>query len=124
MVHVAPANTFRNVLARVRACHSCLTATLVREDSKIDDSGTIGPKLYETNWMVDGKVSSVCVKVWCPMTKNFSLNIQVPDYREGKDEKIREDNSKASTTIVLFKSKQDVNIPLLVQQHGAKGYEY
>ena len=52
-VHVAPANTFRNVLRRVRA-HAILglTATLVREDDKIDDLNfLIGPKLYEANWM-------------------------------------------------------------------------
>ena len=52
-VHVVPANVFRKVLTTV-AAHTKLglTATLVREDDKIDDLNfLIGPKLYEANWM-------------------------------------------------------------------------
>lgn len=51
-VHVVPANVFRKVLTNV-AAHSKLglTATLVREDEKIEDLNfLIGPKLYEANW--------------------------------------------------------------------------
>ena len=52
-VHVVPANMFRKVLTTV-AAHTKLglTATLVREDDKIDDLNfLIGPKLYEANWL-------------------------------------------------------------------------
>jgi len=52
-VHVVPANVFRKVLTTVAAHTKMgLTATLVREDDKIDDLNfLIGPKLYEANWM-------------------------------------------------------------------------
>jgi len=52
-VHVAPADAFRKVLTSVAAHTKMgLTATLVREDDKIDDLNfLIGPKLYEANWM-------------------------------------------------------------------------
>lgn len=52
-VHVVPANMFRTVVTTI-AAHAKLglTATLVREDEKIDDLNfLIGPKLYEANWM-------------------------------------------------------------------------
>jgi len=51
-VHVAPAKKFRKVMERYKAfCKLGLTATLVREDMKIEDLYyLIGPKLYEANW--------------------------------------------------------------------------
>jgi DNA excision repair protein ERCC-3 len=52
-VHVVPANMFRRVITTI-AAHAKLglTATLVREDDKINDLNfLIGPKLYEANWM-------------------------------------------------------------------------
>lgn len=76
-VHVVPANVFRRVLTTV-AAHSKLglTATLVREDDKIDDLNfLIGPKLYEANWLElskQGHLANVqCAEVWCPMTADF-----------------------------------------------------
>ncbi|KAJ2708942.1 DNA repair helicase RAD25, partial [Coemansia spiralis] len=76
-VHVVPANMFRNVVSRI-AAHSKLglTATLVREDEKIDDLNfLIGPKLYEANWMdlaSKGHIATVqCAEVWCDMTPEF-----------------------------------------------------
>lgn len=44
---------FRRVLTIVQAhCKLGLTATLVREDDKIQDLNfLIGPKLYEANWL-------------------------------------------------------------------------
>ncbi|KAF9003082.1 P-loop containing nucleoside triphosphate hydrolase protein [Cyathus striatus] len=65
-VHVVPAAMFRRVVTTIKA-HSKLglTATLVREDDKIQDLNyMIGPKLYEANWMY-------CAEVWCPMTPEF-----------------------------------------------------
>ena len=52
-VHTIPAEQFRKVITIVRAHTKLgLTATLVREDEKIDDLYfLIGPKLYEANWM-------------------------------------------------------------------------
>lgn len=76
-VHVVPAAMFRRVVTTI-AAHAKLglTATLVREDDKIDDLNfLIGPKLYEANWMdlaQKGHIANVqCAEVWCPMTLEF-----------------------------------------------------
>lgn len=76
-VHVVPAQMFRRVVTTI-AAHAKLglTATLVREDDKIDDLNfLIGPKLYEANWMdlaQKGHIANVqCAEVWCPMTAKF-----------------------------------------------------
>ncbi|KAG5360253.1 DNA repair helicase RAD25 [Yarrowia sp. B02] len=76
-VHVVPAAMFRKVVTNI-AAHAKLglTATLVREDDKIDDLNfLIGPKLYEANWMdlaQKGHIANVqCAEVWCPMTSEF-----------------------------------------------------
>lgn len=89
-VHVVPAAMFRRVVTTIKAhaklgltgapgnillyftllivCVTC-SATLVREDDKIDDLNfLIGPKLYEANWMdlaKDGHIANV--QVGCPM---------------------------------------------------------
>ncbi|KAJ2552043.1 DNA repair helicase RAD25 [Coemansia sp. RSA 1933] len=76
-VHVAPASMFRRVVTEI-AAHTKLglTATLVREDEKIEDLNfLIGPKLYEANWMDlanKGHIATVqCAEVWCEMTSEF-----------------------------------------------------
>ncbi|KAJ3221487.1 hypothetical protein HK099_003465 [Clydaea vesicula] len=76
-VHVVPANVFRRVLTTV-AAHTKLglTATLVREDDKIQDLNfLIGPKLFEANWMDlagKGHIAKVeATEIWCPMTGEF-----------------------------------------------------
>ncbi|KAJ2659645.1 DNA repair helicase RAD25 [Coemansia sp. RSA 1200] len=76
-VHVAPASMFRRVVTGI-AAHTKLglTATLVREDEKIEDLNfLIGPKLYEANWMDlanKGHIATVqCAEVWCEMTSEF-----------------------------------------------------
>ncbi|KFY08105.1 hypothetical protein V492_06540 [Pseudogymnoascus sp. VKM F-4246] len=76
-VHVVPANIFRKVTSSIKT-HSKLglTATLLREDDKINDLNfLIGPKLYEANWMElaeQGHIAKVqCAEVWCPMTTEF-----------------------------------------------------
>lgn len=76
-VHVVPAAMFRRVTERIKA-HSKLglTATLLREDDKIEDLNfLIGPKLYEANWLQlseEGHIARVqCAEVWCPMTTEF-----------------------------------------------------
>ena len=52
-VHVVPASMFRRVLTKIKAHAKLgLTATLVREDEKIDELNfLVGPQLYEANWM-------------------------------------------------------------------------
>jgi len=76
-VHTIPAKQFRRVLTIVNAhCKLGLTATLVREDDKIQDLNfLIGPKLYEANWMElqnSGYLARVqCAEVWCPMSPEF-----------------------------------------------------
>eukprot|EP01064_Diplonema_japonicum_P028105 TRINITY_DN4246_c5_g1_i1.p1 TRINITY_DN4246_c5_g1~~TRINITY_DN4246_c5_g1_i1.p1 ORF type:complete len:680 (+),score=98.96 TRINITY_DN4246_c5_g1_i1:48-2042(+) len=76
-VHVAPADTFRRILDRVKAhCMIGLTATLLREDDKISDlQYLIGPKLYEANWKElckAGYLADVsCIEVLCPMKGCF-----------------------------------------------------
>ncbi|KZO96578.1 DNA repair helicase rad25 [Calocera viscosa TUFC12733] len=86
-VHVVPAQMFRRVVTTIKAHAKLgLTATLVREDNKIDDLNyMIGPKLYEANWMdlaAKGHIANVqCAEVWCPMTPEF--------YREYLREKPR-----------------------------------
>ena len=85
--HVLPAETFRQVLRNVPAhCKLGLTATLLREDNKVQDiNHLIGPKLYEANWMDLAKAGYIanvqCAEVWCPMTPEF--------YREYLQEKAR-----------------------------------
>ena len=76
-VHVVPAQMFRRVIGSIKA-HSKLglTATLLREDNKIEDLNfLIGPKLYEANWMElsqQGFIAKVqCAEVWCPMPSEF-----------------------------------------------------
>ncbi|KAG0011469.1 hypothetical protein BGZ80_000667 [Entomortierella chlamydospora] len=76
-VHVVPADMFRKVLNTVVAHAKLgLTATLLREDEKIDHlSYLIGPKLYEANWAdlaSKGHIANVkCAEVWCTMTPQF-----------------------------------------------------
>lgn len=76
-VHVVPAEMFKKVTQLI-AAHSKLglTATLLREDDKIQDLNfLIGPKLYEANWQElseQGHIAKVqCAEVWCPMTAEF-----------------------------------------------------
>lgn len=76
-VHVVPANIFKKVTYSI-ASHSKLglTATLLREDNKINDLNfLIGPKLYEANWQElseQGHIAKVqCAEVWCQMTPEF-----------------------------------------------------
>ncbi|WOO78810.1 General transcription and DNA repair factor IIH helicase subunit XPB [Vanrija pseudolonga] len=76
-VHVVPAEMFRKCVSGFKVHAKLgLTATLVREDDKINDLGyLIGPKLYEANWMdlaKNGHIATVqCAEVWCPMTPEF-----------------------------------------------------
>jgi DNA excision repair protein ERCC-3 len=76
-VQVVPADMFRKVIYDIKShCKLGLTATLVREDDKIEELNfLIGPKLYEANWLdmqTQGFIAKVqCVEVWCPMTADF-----------------------------------------------------
>lgn len=87
-VHVVPANMFRRVVSTIIShCKLGLTATLVREDEKIEDLNfLIGPKLYEADWLnlsAQGHISRVnCTEVWCKMTGEFYKQYLVTDIRK------------------------------------------
>ncbi|KCZ77281.1 hypothetical protein H311_01709, partial [Anncaliia algerae PRA109] len=76
-VHVVPAMMFRKVISLINhRCKLGLTATLVREDDKIEDLNfLIGPKLYEADWQdlsAKGHIANVeCVEILCEMTAEF-----------------------------------------------------
>ena len=76
-VHLFAADTFRQVIRTCPThCKMGLTATLVREDDKIEDLNfLIGSKLYEANWLDlsrAGHIATVsCAEVWCEMTTQF-----------------------------------------------------
>lgn len=76
-VHVVPAMMFRKTVSTVaHYCKLGLTATLVREDDKIEDLNfLIGPKLYEADWQdlsAQGHIARVeGAEVWCKMTAEF-----------------------------------------------------
>lgn len=72
-MHTAPAANFRKILTFVRSHVKLgLTATLVREDDKIQDLHfLIGPKLYEANWM-ELQNSGYIAKVHCGEVRFFS----------------------------------------------------
>ncbi|EPY32533.1 DNA excision repair protein ERCC-3 [Angomonas deanei] len=77
-VHTAPAKNFQEVLNKVKFnCVLGLSATLLREDGKIDDlRHLVGPKLYEANWLQltnEGFLAKVqCAEVQCPMPPEFA----------------------------------------------------
>ncbi|KAI5184352.1 DNA excision repair protein ERCC-3 [Nematocida homosporus] len=87
-VHVVPANMFRRVVSIIIShCKLGLTATLVREDEKIEDLNfLIGPKLYEADWLnlsAQGFISRVnCTEVWCKMTGEFYKQYLSTDVRK------------------------------------------
>ena len=76
-VQVIPAIMFRKILSLVKShCKLGLTATLVREDNKIEDLDfLIGPKHYEANWLdlqTEGYLARVrCVEINCEMSTDF-----------------------------------------------------
>ncbi|KAK9704128.1 DNA repair helicase RAD25 [Basidiobolus ranarum] len=113
-VHVVPANMFRKVVSTI-AAHAKLglTATLVREDEKIDDLNfLIGPKLYEANWMElsqQGHIATVqCAEVWCPMTPEF--------YREYLGE-----SSRKRMLLYVMNPKKFQAAQYLIDYHERRG---
>ncbi|WFD38939.1 DNA helicase [Malassezia japonica] len=113
-VHVVPASMFRRVLTKIKAHAKLgLTATLVREDEKIDELNfLVGPKLYEANWMdlaAKGHIATVqCAEVWCSMTAEF--------YREYLREKSRKKMLLYCMNPTKFQAAQ-----YLIQYHENRG---
>ncbi|GAA6004367.1 hypothetical protein JCM10207_000688 [Rhodosporidiobolus poonsookiae] len=113
-VHVVPAAMFRRVVTKIKAHTKLgLTATLVREDDKIDDLNfLIGPKLYEANWMdlaENGHIAKVqCAEVWCDMTPEF--------YREY----LRE-NARKKMLLYCMNPKKFQACQFLIQYHENRG---
>ncbi|KAI9293958.1 DNA repair helicase rad25 [Neoconidiobolus thromboides FSU 785] len=113
-VHVVPANIFRRVVTTI-AAHTKLglTATLVREDEKIEDLNfLIGPKLYEANWMdlsKQGHIATVqCAEVWCPMT---------PDFYKA----YREERSRKRELLYVMNPKKFQACQYLIDYHERRG---
>ncbi|PJF16812.1 putative DNA excision repair protein ERCC-3 [Paramicrosporidium saccamoebae] len=113
-VHVVPANVFRRVLTTVAAhCKLGLTATLVREDDKIDDLNfLIGPKLYEANWLDlarKGHIANVqCAEIWCNMTSEF--------YREYLNE-----SSRKRRLLAIMNPRKFQACQFLIDYHEKRG---
>lgn len=113
-VHVVPAAMFRRVVSTI-AAHAKLglTATLLREDDKIDDLNfLIGPKLYEANWMdlsQKGHIANVqCAEVWCPMTSEF--------YQEYLNA-----NARKRMLLYIMNPSKFQSCQFLVQYHEKRG---
>ncbi|KAL2315294.1 General transcription and DNA repair factor IIH helicase subunit XPB [Schizosaccharomyces pombe] len=113
-VHVVPAAMFRRVVTTI-AAHTKLglTATLVREDDKIDDLNfLIGPKMYEANWMdlaQKGHIAKVqCAEVWCAMTTEFY------------NEYLRE-NSRKRMLLYIMNPKKFQACQFLIDYHEKRG---
>lgn len=77
-VQVAPAEMFKHAfLNRTRShCKLGLTATLIREDSKIEDlQFYLGPRLYEESWIELTKLGYLarvrCEEIRIPLTARF-----------------------------------------------------
>ncbi|WUR03051.1 DNA repair helicase RAD25 [Vairimorpha necatrix] len=113
-VHVVPAMMFRKVISLVtHHCKLGLTATLVREDDKIEDLNfLIGPKLYEADWQdlsARGHIAKVeCFEVWCGMTGDF--------YREYLIQ-----NSRKKRLLSIMNPTKFQVCEYLINMHEAKG---
>ncbi|RKK96631.1 putative DNA repair helicase ercc3 [Fusarium oxysporum] len=113
-VHVVPANMFRRVISSIKT-HSKLglTATLLREDDKIDHLNfLIGPKLYEANWMElsqQGHIAKVqCAEVWCSMpTVFYEQYLQV--------------SSRMKRTLAAINPSKFQACQFLINYHEARG---
>lgn len=114
-VHVAPAATFRRVVEVVKAHAKLgLTATLVREDEKIDDLNyLIGPKLYEANWLDLQKAGAIatvkCQDVWCPMSAEFYA------------EYLRQPSQAKRLLLYALNPNKLRNCEILMRSHEARG---
>lgn len=113
-VHVVPAQMFRKVLSIVTHKSKLgLTATLLREDDKIDDLNfLIGPKLYEADWQTlsqAGHIATVkCFEVWCEMTKEF--------YKEYLNVSMRRKN-----VLTIMNPSKFRTCEYLIQMHEKRG---
>ena len=76
-VHMLPAAEFQKSLDQLKTHTKLgLTATLVREDEKINDLRfLVGPKIYEANWIELQKAGYLakveCHEIQCPMAADF-----------------------------------------------------
>ena len=113
-VHVVPALMFRKVLSIVTHKSKLgLTATLLREDDKIDDLNfLIGPKLYEADWQTlsqAGHIATVkCFEVWCEMTKEF--------YKEYLNV-----NARRKNVLTIMNPAKFRTCEYLIKMHEARG---
>ena len=117
-VQVAPAEVFKKAfLTKTRShCKIGLTATLIREDNKIEDlQFYIGPKLYEESWIEltkQGFLAKVqCVEIRVPMAKLFM------------NEYLKKNEFGRNMAIYLYTANPNKFIVLqyLIEIHRARG---
>ncbi|KAI0395318.1 P-loop containing nucleoside triphosphate hydrolase protein [Xylariaceae sp. FL0594] len=114
-VHVVPAQIFRKVSHSIKSHAKLgLTATLLREDDKIQDLNfLIGPKLFEANWMElseQGHIAKVqCAEVWCPMTTEFY------------DEYLKTDDRSLKANLYVMNPRKIQACQFLIDYHEKRG---
>jgi DNA excision repair protein ERCC-3 len=117
-VHILPAATFQKSLDKIKAHAKLgLTATLVREDNKIDDLRfLIGPKIFEANWLElqrAGYLARVeCHEVQCPMTAEF-----YDGYLQAGISRLRKE------MLYILNPSKIMAAHYLIQQHSQRGHK-
>ena len=116
-VQLLPAGTFREIIEKKYKSHCKLglTATLIREDEKIEDlQYLIGPKHYEANWLdlqKEGFLARVkCTEIWSEMHPLF--------YEKYLDNHLSKDMKKV--LYVSNPTKYLVTLMLLEKHKGNK----
>ncbi|KAG8343318.1 putative DNA repair helicase and transcription factor protein [Trypanosoma vivax] len=105
-VHTALAQNFQEVLNKVKyKCVVGLSATLLREDGRIDDlRHLVGPKLYEANWLDltnAGFLARVeCAEVQCPLPISFFSEYLIAQQEE--DPSARRGTSSLARALVCL----------------------
>lgn len=117
-VQLLPANTFSEII-KVKYKSHCklgLTATLVREDEKIEDLyNLIGPKHYEANWLdlqKEGFLARVkCTEIWSEMHPKFYEKYLNSNLSSEKKKILYVSNpTKYLATLILLEKHKDDKI--------------
>ena len=119
-VHVVPAAMFRKVIGITKAhCKLGLTATLVREDEKVEHLNfLIGPKLYEANWLD--------LQTRRPHRQRAVRGGVVPDDGRVLQEVSQQRPSREASGVVLHEPEQvhGVPVPDAVPRAAAQGQDH
>jgi len=116
---VAPES--KKVSSKVHShCKIGLTATLLREDNKINDlRHIVGPKLYEANWLDLANNNFLarvkCYEIWCKMTSKFYKSYLEKENEYGIKKIIASVNpNKLNAAETLIKYHENRNDKILV----------